>query len=457
LERPPHARHGELVDVVGRLPASQRLAQITDGLAEAATRLAAHDPDVDGQLLATAPLAVQLLGQFRVLRDGVEIPTNAFGGRHVRQFVQLLVTRRGVVVPRSALSGPLWPTMGSSPSVAAGLSVLASRARRALADPTLIVSRAGGYLFAAERRCVVDTEIFQRWVRAGRLAAAAGNHSAALQAYRSALALWSGEPLLEVDGEWARTYRQRMQRLRLECLEGMAASGPQTGQPTVALAFAEEAAALEPERDEVLVLLMTALAQVGSPADAIDRYETWRARLAEEKGLDPSPQAAELFGRLLRGEYPPPGDGATRPRHASVRRNRPPADRLSGILAAVPEAVWVLDRRWRFTEVNPRAAELLGRRHQDLVDRCAWDVLQGDPGEALFRRAEHAVGEQGSACFHHLHPPTGAWLRVQAQVSAGDVVVAASDVTADMNLKEALEQSVAQLRAMQADVPSDGS
>ncbi|HEX5533558.1 MAG TPA: BTAD domain-containing putative transcriptional regulator [Actinomycetales bacterium] len=442
--------------MVGRLPASQRLAQITDGLAEAATRLAAHDPD-DGQLLTTAPLAVQLLGQFRVLRDGVEIPPNAFGSRHVRQFVQLLVTRRGVVVHRSALSGPLWPTMVSTSSAAASLSVLASRARRALGDSTLIVSRAGGYLFSAEHRCVVDAEIFQRWVRAGRVAAAAGNHSAALQAYRSALALWSGEPLLEVDGEWAGTYRQRMRRLRLECLEGMAASGLETGQPTVALAFAEEAAVLAPDRDEVLLLLMRALAEVGSPSDAIDRYEAWRARLAEEKGLDPSPQAVELFGRLLRGEYPPRRDGTTRPRHASARRSRPAADRLIGILAAVPEAVWVLDRLWRFTEVNPRAAELLGRRREDLVDRCAWDVLRGDPAESLFRRAEQGLGEEGNARFHHLHPPTAAWLRVHAQLSAGDVVIAASDVTADMNLKEALEQSVAQLRAMQADVPADGN
>jgi PAS domain S-box-containing protein len=435
---------------VGRLPASLRLARITDGLAEAAVRLAEDQPDADGHQLATAPLAVQLLGQFRVLRNGVEIPPNAFGSRHVRQFLQLLVTRRGVVVQRSALSGPLWPATAGSDSAAAGLSVLASRARRALGDPTLIVSRAGGYLFSAEERCVVDAEMFQRWARAGRLAAAAGNHSAALQAYRSALALWSGEPLLEVDGQWARTYRQRMQRLRLECLEGMAASGLETGQPTVALAFAEEAAALAPERDEALVLLMRALAEVGSPADAIDRYETWRARLAEEKGLDPSPQAADLFGRLLRGQYPTPADGEPLRRHASPRRARRPADRLSGILAAVPDAVWVLDRTWRFAEVNPRAVEVLGRRRQDLLERSAWEVLETDPAEPLFRQAEQALREQGSAHFHHFHPPTGEWLRVQAQVSAGDVVIAATDVTAHVAVKEALEQSVTQLRAVQA-------
>jgi PAS domain S-box-containing protein len=436
------------VDQVGRLPASRSLERIADELAEAAARLVADHPDV-GHLLAAAPLAVQLLGQFRVLREGVEIPPNAFGSRRVRQFVQLLVTRRGVVVPRSALSGPLWPSTDSSRSAAAGLSVLASRARRALGDPTLIVSRAGGYLFAADHRCVVDAEVFQRWVRAGRLAAAAGNDSAALQAFRSALALWSGDLLLEVDGEWARTYRHRLQRLRLECLEGMAGCALETGQPAVALAFAEEAAALEPERDEVLVLLMTALAELGSPADAIDRYEAWRARLAEEKGLDPSPQAVELFGRLLRGEYPPPGDGARTQRHVRARSG-PPADRLSGILAAVADAVCVLDRGWCFAEVNPRAAELLGRRRHDLIDRCAWEVLEGDPEESLFRRVEQALGEQAGVRFHHFHPPTGAWLCVRAEVSGGDVVITASDVTAQVDVKEALDHSVTQLRAVQA-------
>jgi PAS domain S-box-containing protein len=231
----------------------------------------------------------------------------------------------------------------------------------------------------------------------------------------------------------------------------MAACALQTGQPTVALAFAEEAAALQPDREEVLVLLMTALAELGSPADAIDRYEAWRVRLAEEKGLDPSPQAVDLFGRLLRGEYPPAGDGARLQRHARLRRGRPPADRLSGILAAVPDAVWVLDRGWCFAEVNPRAAELLGRRRHDLIDRCAWEVLQGDPEESLFRRAEHALREQeGSLRFHHFHPPTGAWLRVRAELSGGDVVIAASDVTVQVDLKEALDQSVTQLRAVQA-------
>lgn len=88
---------------------------------------------------------IRLLGRFSVLRDGSEIPSSAFGGRLVRTLVRILVTRRGTFVSRDVLTEVLWPKR-SPADPAASLSVMVNRARRALGDPSLILTGPGGVL-----------------------------------------------------------------------------------------------------------------------------------------------------------------------------------------------------------------------------------------------------------------------------------------------------------------------
>src|SRR5439155_53846 len=148
-------------------------------------------------------IEIRLLGRFSARRGEEEIPPGAFRQRLTRSLVQVLLTRRGSYVSRDALTQALWPKrLPADP--AANLRVLVNLARRALGDPTLLLTGAGGYSFAGGAACVVDAEVFCAKVEAGQAELSAARPSAALAHLHAALDLWAGEPLAEHAHEgWA--------------------------------------------------------------------------------------------------------------------------------------------------------------------------------------------------------------------------------------------------------------
>jgi DNA-binding SARP family transcriptional activator len=250
-------------------------------------------------------LEVRLLGRFVVRRAGQEVAPAAFGGRLVQTLIRVLVSRRGSFVSKDVLAEALWSErLPADP--AANIEVLVSRARRALGDPSLILTVPGGYAFASQDRCLVDAEAFVAAVRAGAAELAARSAAAALRHFREALERWEGEPLAEdAYADWAQDYRRTLARAHLEALEGAVGAALAAGQAGEAVGLAEQAATLEPLREASQLLLVEALAAAGDQAGALAAFAAFRERLAAELGLDPSPQAAELERRILRGQLQP--------------------------------------------------------------------------------------------------------------------------------------------------------
>ncbi|HYR64137.1 MAG TPA: AAA family ATPase [Actinomycetota bacterium] len=237
-------------------------------------------------------IEIKLLGRFSAWRDGEEVPAATFRGRLVRTLVRILVTRRGSFVSRDVLTEALWP-QGPPADPDLNLNVLVTRARSALGDPSLIVTGAGGYSFALGDACTVDAERFLELVGSGQM--------------RPALELWTGEPLAEDAYEdWAQAYRSRLWLANLEALEGAAADALAAGDPVRAVAWGRLAVAREPLREAATLLLARALAASHDTAAALDALAGLRRRLADELGLDPSGEADDLEGRILRGEATAP-------------------------------------------------------------------------------------------------------------------------------------------------------
>jgi DNA-binding SARP family transcriptional activator/tetratricopeptide (TPR) repeat protein len=248
-----------------------------------------------------AGVRLLLLGRFRAMRGGVEIPPAEFGGRKVRTLLRVLAVHEPDLVPHDVLAEALWPS-GLPADPVGNLNVLVNRARRALGDPNLIVTGPGGYALGG---CTVDAEEFLDGVAAARRAA---DPSRALLAAGSALALW-GEPLVEdTYAEWAREPRARLLRARVEVLEVAARASLALGDPGEAAGYAADAVAADPLREPVTVLLARALAATGDRAGALARLAELRSRLADELGIDPSPDVEQLQLQLLRGRLgtPPP-------------------------------------------------------------------------------------------------------------------------------------------------------
>ena len=244
-------------------------------------------------------MEIRLLGGFSARRNGEEIAAGAFGGRLARRLLRILLTRRGEFLSRDFLTEALWPRTPPADPVM-NLNVLVKRARRGLGAPGLILTGPGGYSFARTERCVVDAEQFLAGVELARSLPPAGR---ALGALRTALDLWGGEPLPEDAYEdWAQEYRTRLLRARLEALERGAEAALQAGDPRQAIPLAELAVIQEPLREAAHLLFAQALAASGDAAGALAALDRLRRRLADELGIDPSPEAEILQTRVLRGE-----------------------------------------------------------------------------------------------------------------------------------------------------------
>jgi DNA-binding SARP family transcriptional activator len=276
---------------------------------------------LQGHTGAMTTADVRLLGRFAVLTGGGPVPTSAFGGRKTRQLLQVLAVHHDRHVSHDALAEALWPHAPPA-DPAANLGVLVNRARRALGDPTFITTGPRGYALTG---CRVDTDRFADDVAAARKEAADRRWRSALTAYRRALDLWVGEPLAEEqDAPWAQEFRRHMLAVYQAALEEAADAATRLGEGTLAVQYAELAVLAAPLREVASVRLARAQETCGDQAAAIATVHTLRHRLAEELGVDPSPEVQHLLSELLArpGAHPtgarrraPSGrSGSTRPR-----------------------------------------------------------------------------------------------------------------------------------------------
>jgi DNA-binding SARP family transcriptional activator len=307
--------------------------------------------------MARDPLEVRLLGRFAVLRNGVEVPPAAFGGRKARRLLRLLALERDGFASHDRLADALW---GERPPAdpAGNLSVLVTRVRSALGDPSSIVSAAGGYRLSVE--CVVDLDEVSDTVERAR-ALLPSDPAAALTAFRTALTRWSEDVLAEdLDEPWAQAHRTIWLRRRQEALEDAAEAAIEAHEPTLALEWAEAAMAADPFRERGHLTAARAYAASGATAAALEVLARFTRRLADELGLDPSPAVDTLRRDLLL---------------AGAGRRSP---RVPGVGLAAAPVLPFLGRRDVLTTLA--AATNIGPD-----GRAGVVVLRGDPGAGKSR------------------------------------------------------------------------
>ncbi len=124
----------------------------------------------------------------------------------------------------------------------------------------------------------------------------------ALRTVERALERWRGPALAEVaDEPWAQPTAIRLEEMRLTAQELRFRCLLDVDRVAEAHRELEEYVRRHPERERPLGQLLVALQRTGRMAEATRRFQTYRARLAEETGLDPSPELVRLHDRLLAG------------------------------------------------------------------------------------------------------------------------------------------------------------
>jgi predicted ATPase/DNA-binding SARP family transcriptional activator len=232
---------------------------------------------------------IGILGSFEVRADdGVvaDVP-----GARLRGLLIALALEPGRVVPKATLVDWIW---GENPpaDAANALQRLVSRLRKVLPDGE-VEGRPAGY------RLTVDPDAVDA-VRFERLVAQAGDD---VRQLREALALWRGPAMQDVGLTESAAFDAavtRLEGLRLAALEDRFDAETDFGQGAVT--ELTDLVAAHPARERLVGALMRGLVATGRDTEALRVYERTRETLADELGVDPSPELAALHVALLRGE-----------------------------------------------------------------------------------------------------------------------------------------------------------
>jgi len=261
-------------------------------------------------------LTVAVLGRVEVRRDCV--PAVVPSGLTTTLLVRLALDA-GRPVRADRLVDDLWPEGTRRNTLQAKVSQL----RRALGDPAALPGGPAGYALAVEPGAVDALEAL-RLADEGAALLAAGDAAAAAATCRAGVALFATEVLPAAgEAEWARAHRVRLEEARLRLTEDELAARMQLGASGEVTGVLEALVAAHPLRERLWALLVTALYRAGRQSDALAAHRRVARLLAEELGVDPSPELAALERQVLthdRALAPVARPSAESPVPASGRR-----------------------------------------------------------------------------------------------------------------------------------------
>ena len=247
----------------------------------------------------TPELQVDVLGPLQITCGGEACEISA--ARERALFLLLLLHRRRVV-PVDVIVRELPPQRTADATVSA-VRVLVSRLRKTLAAARLehvLVTKPSGYLLDVADSSL-DMSRFDGLVASARAAVEQGDAPAAAALLREGLALWRGEAFADLAGSTSAAAEvARLEESRLSAVEDCMTAEIEAGRHRIVLGELEALVAEHPLRERLWATLMLALHRSGRQPDALAAYHKLRQQLADELGLDPSPELARLHDAILR-------------------------------------------------------------------------------------------------------------------------------------------------------------
>jgi len=243
-------------------------------------------------------MRVGILGSTEVRGpDGREV---AVPGPRARALLAVLALEAGRTVTTTRLIDAVYGDTVPA-NAANALQSQISRLRQALRAgplPDPIEFRPGGYLLAVEPDDV-DAHRFTRLAGAGRAALAGGDPQRAAGLLREATALWRGSAMADAP---LAAGAAALEELRLDAVEDLCEARLRGGEHGGLVGELRTLAAAHPLRERLHGQLVRALHGAGRTAEALAAYEDARRVVADELGVDPSPELSALHLTVLRGE-----------------------------------------------------------------------------------------------------------------------------------------------------------
>jgi PAS domain S-box-containing protein len=129
-------------------------------------------------------------------------------------------------------------------------------------------------------------------------------------------------------------------------------------------------------------------------------------------------------------------------RHASALEDaREAARQVGSILEAISDGFVFLDTSWRYTYVNARAGQLLGRSPEQLLGKNIWTEFPDGVRQKLHLACEQAAREHRTIQIEEYYPPYHRWFENRIHPSSEGLAIFFQDVTERKLLEQRLLRS----------------
>ncbi|WP_254765073.1 PAS domain-containing protein [Natrinema marinum] len=127
---------------------------------------------------------------------------------------------------------------------------------------------------------------------------------------------------------------------------------------------------------------------------------------------------------------------------------------LEEVFDRVDDAFYAVDDEFRFTYVNDRAEDLLGRDEADLLGQIVWEALPVPDDDPIRERFETAMATQTAMSFERFSEPLGIWETVRLYPSESGLSVYFTDMTERKERERELEEIQRRYRALVENFPN---
>lgn len=131
-------------------------------------------------------------------------------------------------------------------------------------------------------------------------------------------------------------------------------------------------------------------------------------------------------------------------RTVEIRKARAEADAarhdITEMIERVSDGLVALDTDWHYTYVNQKAAELLGRRPEELLGKHIWTEFPEGVGQPFHKAYCRAVAEQKPVILQAYYEPWGRWFENRIHPSKNGVSIFFQEVTEQKRMQEHLER-----------------
>src|SRR5438552_12987059 len=227
-------------------------------------------------------MEIRVLGPVELVDGGhpLSLPTMP------RRLLAMLVLRAGEACSADRLIEALW--VEAPPASAAKLlQVYVSQLRKALPEPGCIHTGRSSYVLDLADG-VLDAARFEWLLKEAKDMKREANPALAASLLRRALSLWRGAAYGEFTyEEFAHAEAERLEELRLVCLEARLEAEVALGRADELLAELRGLSTAHPLRERLQAQAMLALYRCGRQTEALALYAEIHVRLRDELGLDP--------------------------------------------------------------------------------------------------------------------------------------------------------------------------